>query len=59
MKRNQKPKKPRLRDYVVPDDIKEMVPVVIPHRIVIRGADHHSARSEILRDILDRIPVPA
>jgi MoxR-like ATPase len=47
------------RAYVIPDDIKEMALVVLPHRIVMRGADSYEVRTEILREIMDRIPVPA
>lgn len=47
----------RGRDYVIPDDVKELAVPVLAHRIILRGI--HQAGSEVfLRELLDRIPVP-
>ncbi len=49
------------RDYVVPDDVKTVVPDVFAHRLVltadasVRGADHH----EIVADVVSDVEVPA
>ncbi len=51
----------RGRDYVVPDDIKQLAPAVLLHRLVLRasaelgGADAQT----ILDDVLESEPVPA
>ncbi|MBL8808559.1 MAG: MoxR family ATPase [Planctomycetaceae bacterium] len=49
------------RDYVIPDDIKQIVIPVLAHRIVCRGVlkeDHRQRASQILKSLLDSIPVP-
>jgi len=49
------------RDYVVPDDVKQVVDQVFAHRIVltadagVRGVD----QATIVDDVLDRVEVPA
>jgi len=50
------------RDYVIPDDIKELVRPVLAHRIVCRGSfsDRQSDQTaQILDSLLDSISVPA
>ncbi len=50
------------RDYVIPDDVKELVLPVFAHRIVCRGAIRDGQRkkaSQILKVILDSTRVPA
>ena len=49
------------RDYCVPDDVKELAPLVLGHRVVPRagfrpGSDH--AGEEVVRHILEAVPVP-
>lgn len=44
------------RDFVLPDDIKELAGAVLPHRLVMRG-DGEAARN-LVQDILTMIPVP-
>lgn len=49
------------RDYVIPDDIKQIVIPVLAHRIVCRGVlkeDHRQRASQILKSLLDSLPVP-
>ena len=51
----------RGRAYCTPDDVKEMAPLVLAHRIVAGGMDGETGRSvaeQILREILERIAVP-
>ncbi len=50
----------RGRDYVLPDDVKQLAPAVLGHRIMLssqsrlRGRDAES----LVRDLLDELPVP-
>lgn len=53
----------RGRTYCVPDDIKELAPVVLSHRIMMaRGqgsSSRHSEQAErIIRDLVESVPVP-
>jgi MoxR-like ATPase len=45
----------RGRDYIVPDDVKEMIPLTLPHRIIVRPESQIRGRDAqgILTDILD------
>jgi MoxR-like ATPase len=46
----------RGRDYVLPDDVDELVPLVLPHRIIaLRGA---AGAEDIVRRIVAATPVP-
>lgn len=50
------------RSYVVPDDIKALALPVLAHRIVSKSflqAGEFTAAESLLRELLDRIPVPA
>lgn len=49
------------RDYAIPDDVKRMVPYVVAHRVLCRGAVRLGQRARaraILDDILQKTPVP-
>ncbi|MCY2965864.1 MAG: MoxR family ATPase [Planctomycetota bacterium] len=49
------------RDFVIPDDVKRMVPYVVAHRVLCRGAVRLGQRARakaILDDILQKTPVP-
>jgi MoxR-like ATPase len=49
------------RDYVIPDDIKRMVPSVLAHRVICRGSTRFGQRTRartVLDQILQRIPAP-
>ena len=53
----------RERDYCVPDDIKELVPIVLPHRVtlkVTRGPRRYGSEEaeQVIRDIVESVPVP-
>ena len=50
----------RGRDYVVPDDIKDLVNPVLAHRILLSPEAHmRGARAEdVLDALMDRVPVP-
>ena len=46
------------RDYVVPEDIKELSEFTIPHRLIFREEYEHVDRKEIIKSIIEGIPVP-
>lgn len=47
------------RDYVVPEDVKELAVPVLAHRLILAQRYGQAALSEqIIRDILDKTPVP-
>lgn len=53
----------RHRDYCLPDDIKELAPVIISHRVMLNRSQGIRPRSfdqteQIIRDILESLPVP-
>ena len=50
----------RGRDYVIPDDVKQLAPYVLEHRIITHTQSHlrgHTV-SDILCEVLDSVPVP-
>ncbi|MDP6101880.1 MAG: MoxR family ATPase [Dehalococcoidia bacterium] len=50
----------RGRNYVIPDDVKYLVPFVLEHRIIPHAQSHlrgHTA-ADILQEVLDTVPVP-
>jgi MoxR-like ATPase len=51
------------RNYCIPDDIKELAPLVLAHRVTLQmraGAQHnHSGEAErLIQDIVESVPVP-
>ena len=50
----------RSRDYVIPDDVKELAEPVLEHRIIVSAsARMRSIESrDVVADLLDRVPVP-
>jgi MoxR-like ATPase len=50
----------RGRDYVIPDDVKYLAPVVLTHRIIPRMESHLRGQSaeQALREVLDSVNVP-
>ena len=48
----------RGRDYVIPDDVKELAVPVLTHRIILRGSRRGMTAEEYIRDILSHIAVP-
>jgi MoxR-like ATPase len=50
----------RGRDYVLPDDVKGLAPMVLTHRLVMQGARAHGRTSaqRIVEQILKDVPVP-
>lgn len=46
------------RDYVIPDDVKELAIPVLAHRIILRGIHHKMTSEQFLRELLNQLPVP-
>lgn len=48
------------RDYATPDDVKAMVPYVLPHRLMLRheAAAAGQTREHVALDVLNTVPVP-
>ena len=46
------------REYVTPDDVKELCVPVLGHRIISYRAGQSGSTKEILQGILERIPAP-
>lgn len=51
----------RGRDYVTPDDIKEMAPLTLAHRVIMRPESQVRGRvaGMVIADVLTRTPLPA
>jgi MoxR-like ATPase len=49
----------RGRDYVIPEDIKEMAPLALPHRLIVKPESMLRGRAPetILADILQAVPL--
>lgn len=52
----------RGRDYCLPDDIKELAPVVLSHRVMFAanqgGRGRFEEAQQIIRDLVESVPVP-
>ena len=50
----------RGRNYVIPDDVKELAPNVLEHRLVLRAQGHLRGHTpaDVLREVLKATPVP-
>ena len=48
----------RGRDYVIPDDVKELAVPVLAHRILLRGAQYPSNPESFVRGLLNKVAVP-
>jgi MoxR-like ATPase len=48
------------RNFVFPDDVQRLAPYVLPHRMILTAKSRYGSvqRTEIIQDILNRIPVP-
>ena len=48
------------RDYVIPDDVKDLAPAVTAHRIILSpSARMRGMKSvDVVADLLDSVPVP-
>jgi MoxR-like ATPase len=50
----------RGRDYVLPDDVKTLAPVMLPHRLVLSSQTRLRGRepSDVLDEVLSEVPAP-
>ena len=48
----------RGRDFVIPDDVKELAVPVLAHRIILRGSQYRSDPEQFVRDLLQTVAVP-
>ena len=48
----------RGRDYVIPDDVKELAVPVLAHRVLLRGLQNHGTGANFIRELVERLPVP-
>lgn len=46
------------RDYIIPEDIKEMAPYILNHRIIARGVNTIEDSIKLIRGIIDTVVVP-
>ncbi len=48
------------RDYIIPDDVKRFATAVLNHRIILQPEYwmSHQVTGEVVRDVLEKIPVP-
>ncbi len=46
------------RDYVIPEDIRELAPYTIPHRILLKEDYEKLAKQEFVKSLLDELAVP-
>ncbi len=47
------------RDYVIPEDIKELLPYTIPHRVILHEIYQNTDSEELILSVVENIPVPA
>jgi len=45
------------RDYVIPEDVKELAECVIPHRVLFREEYDEMQKKEIIRSLIEEVPV--
>ena len=48
----------RGRDYVIPDDVKELAVPVLAHRILVRGVSYQADSKSFVQGLLQSVPVP-
>jgi MoxR-like ATPase len=46
------------RGFVVPEDIKHVAPYVLGHRLILKRQTYISDAVRVIREILDKVPVP-
>ena len=48
----------RGRDYVIPDDVKELAVPVLAHRILLRGISYQATSETFVQELLNTVPAP-
>jgi MoxR-like ATPase len=46
------------RGYVLPDDVKELSPMIFGHRIILKSRTYISDADDIIREIVDKVSIP-
>ncbi len=46
------------RDYVIPEDIKELIPYTVPHRVQIKEEIEGINKEEFIKSLIDQVKVP-
>ncbi len=46
------------RDFLLPEDIKEVAPLVLGHRIILKTKTYIRDAEELIAEILEKVPVP-
>jgi MoxR-like ATPase len=48
------------RDFVTPDDVKDVAPIVLPHRTIVQpeAEIEGATAASVLSDVLASVPVP-
>jgi MoxR-like ATPase len=48
------------RDFVIPDDVKQLAPFVLTHRLVVNPQTRLRGRSpeDVVREVVNVVPVP-
>ncbi len=46
------------RDYVIPEDVKQVATAAAAHRLILRPDHESQSRSEVLTSLLQKLPVP-
>ena len=46
------------RDFIVPDDVKLLAPSVLGHRLILKNRKGISDSEDVVKDMVERIPVP-
>jgi MoxR-like ATPase len=46
------------REYATPDDVKRLVPYVLPHRLILHEESGREAAEAIVAEVLETVPVP-
>ncbi len=47
------------RDFVGPEDVKELAPDTLPHRLSVRGGTSGATAESVIGEILKFVPAPA
>ena len=46
----------RARDHVLPDDVQELAPTVLAHRLILGPGSEHAERAEVVRESVAQVP---
>ena len=46
------------RDFVIPEDIRELAEYLIPHRVIFREEYENLEKRELVQSVIERIPTP-